>query len=94
MKRHENIEGLQRDFIIVNDLFKDTAMLAKEQGVMLGEAEKSVSVAVQETGKGVKELHKADKYQQKAKSKLTCILIVAVLIVLGLVGLFLGLFAR
>ena len=70
LERKENIENLQRDFIQVNELFKDTAMLVREQGAMLEEAEKNVIVADNEIKKGVNELRKADKYQQKAKGKL------------------------
>ena len=90
LERKENIENLQKDFIIVNDLFKDTAKLAKEQGVMLEEVDKNVNVAVAETGKGVSELHKADQYQQKAKRKLGCIFIIAAIVVAVLLAIVLG----
>ena len=37
LERKENIEILQKDFVIVNSLFKDTAMMVGEQGKMLEE---------------------------------------------------------
>lgn len=89
-ERKENIENLHKDFIVVNSLFKDTAMMVGEQGKMLEEADKNITVAVAETNKGVNELHKADKYQQSAKKKLGCIFIIAFIVVGVLIAIILG----
>ena len=90
--RKENIETLQKDFVQVNEMFKDTAMMVKEQGIMLEEVDKNADIAVKETGKGVDELCKANIYQKKAKNKLNCILIIVTIVVIVLVvALLLGL---
>jgi t-SNARE complex subunit (syntaxin) len=80
-ERKEKIENLHKDFIVINEMFKDTAMMVKEQGEMLENADKNVDVAIKETGKGVDELVLADGYQRSAKKKLGCICIIAFIVV-------------
>ena len=81
-ERHEDVTKLQKDFIIVNDLFKDSAKLVGEQGDMLAASENNLMIAV--------ELQRADVYQQKAKRKLGCIFIIAAVVVAVLLAIILG----
>lgn len=90
MVKRAEIEQLQKDMVIVNEMFKDTAMMVKEQGDMIQEADTHVTTAAGETGKAIGELHKADKYQQKAKRKMVCIFVIALVVVGVLLAIVLG----
>lgn len=89
-ERHEDVNRLQKDFITVNDLFKDSAKLIGEQGDMLVASENNLMIAVEQSGKGVEDLVKADVYQQKAKKKLWCICAIATIVVAVLLAIVLG----
>lgn len=89
-ERKEQVEVLQKDFITVNEMFKDTAKLIKEQGEDLDVIDKHVGVAVSETGRGVNELVKAERYQGSAKKKLCIIMIIAAVVVGVLLAILFG----
>ena len=61
-----------------------------EQGGMLVTSENNLKIAVEQTGKAVEELQKAEVYKQKAKRKLWCICIIAVVVVAVLLAISLG----
>lgn len=81
-KRKEEIDQLHKDLRTVNEMFKDTAMMVKEQEEMLIEVDKDVTNAAGQTGKAVGELNKAEGYQRSAKKKI-CIIMVIALVVVG-----------
>lgn len=89
-ERKAQIEALNKDFVEVNEMFKDAAKMIHEDGKQLEVAEKHVTNAVAETGKGVQELHKADKYQKSARKKLMCIFLIAAVVVAVLLAIVLG----
>ena len=67
--------------ITVNEMFKDTAMMVKEQEEMLVVVDKDVTNAAGQTGKAVGELNKAEGYQRSAKKKMCVIMIIALVVV-------------
>ncbi|OMJ76723.1 hypothetical protein SteCoe_23836 [Stentor coeruleus] len=89
-ERKAQIEALNKDFVEVNEMFKDAAKMIHEDGKHLDVAEKHVIVAVAETGKGVQELHKADGYQKSARKKMMCIFLIAAVVVGVLLAIVLG----
>ena len=85
-ERHEDIQGLQKDFHEVNSLFKEVASMVDQQGNMLDESEKNVDTAVTETKRANVELDSANKYQRSAKKKALIIFIIVLVVVGALIG--------
>ena len=72
-------------------MFKDTAKLVLDQGLMLDESENSISTAVNQTEKAAEELQGASGYQQQAKRKLICIFVIVCIVLSVLLAIVLGL---
>lgn len=89
-ERKEQVEVLQKDFFTVNEMFKDAALMIKDQGGELDVIENHVTVAASETNKGVGELVKAERYQGSAKKKLCVIMIIAAVVVGVLLAIVFG----
>ena len=90
-ERKENLEQLHSQLEIVNEMFKDTAKLVLDQGLMLDESENSISTAVNQTEKAAEELQGASGYQQQAKRKLICIFVIVCIVLSVLLAIVLGL---
>jgi uncharacterized protein (DUF3084 family) len=80
-ERKERVDELHKDLHTVNEMFKDAALMIKEQGEDLTVVEKHVDTAAQETGRGVRELTKAEGYQRSAKKKMCIIFVIAAIVV-------------
>lgn len=83
-EREEEIKELESDLRQANTLFRDVSELVGEQGIMLDQIEGHADVAVEETGKAVVQLDRAEVYQKRARSKIVWI-IICVLILIGIV---------
>ena len=89
-ERKERVDELHKDMHTVNEMFKDAAIMIKEQGEDVTLVERHVDTAVKETGKGVNELVKAEGYQRSAKKKMCIIFIIAAVVVGVLLAIVFG----
>jgi len=80
-EREEGIKEIERSIQEVNDIFVDLATLVNEQAPMIDNIESHIDSAVYATGKGVVELRKASEYQDSARTKMCCIIVIILIIV-------------
>lgn len=79
-ERNREIEQVAQGIMEVNSIFKDLNQLVQEQGLQLSTIEDNVLQLHGNTQQAERELHKAHEYQ-RAKGKWSCILLVALCIV-------------
>ena len=89
-RRQEEITHIEKDMVIVNNMFKDVAGMIVQQGEMLNQAETHVDKAQQETGEAVNELRRADKYQKSGSKKMCYIFVIVLIVVIVLILIVLG----
>jgi len=86
-EREQGIGHLARSVQEVADIYQDLALLVQEQGTQIDNIQTNIEAAAAQTEKGVAELHRANRSQKKARSRM-CIIalcIMAVMVVLVLV---------
>lgn len=86
-ERDQGIGNLARSVQEVADIYQDLALLVQEQGTQIDNIQTNIESAATQTERGVRELHRANKSQKKARSRM-CIIalcILAIMIVLVLV---------
>jgi len=86
-EREQGIGHLARSVQEVADIYQDLALLVQEQGTQIDNIQTNIEAAATQTEKGVRELHRANRSQQKTRSRM-CIValcIMAVMVVLVLV---------
>ena len=54
----------------VSEIFQDLALLVDEQGTHIDNIQTNIESAATQTERGVQELHKANKHQKKARSRM------------------------
>ena len=75
MKRHSELETLEKSLIEIRDMFHDLSLLVFEQGNLIQVVEYHAQVASMNVEKGGEQLEEARELQIKALKKKTCILI-------------------
>lgn len=75
MKRHSELESLERSLLDIRDLFLQVSTLVMEQGALIQVVEYHAQVASMNVEKGGEQLEKARELQIQALKKKTCILI-------------------
>eukprot|EP01087_Luapelamoeba_hula_P020245 TRINITY_DN687_c0_g3_i1.p1 TRINITY_DN687_c0_g3~~TRINITY_DN687_c0_g3_i1.p1 ORF type:complete len:295 (+),score=57.60 TRINITY_DN687_c0_g3_i1:79-963(+) len=80
-ERDAGIRQIESTIQEVNDIFVDLAHLVQEQAPMIDNIESHIDSAVSSTSKGVVELRKAAEYQDSARTKMCCIVLVILIIV-------------
>jgi len=89
-QRNEELKQLERELTGLNEMFVDVSNLVVQQGTMITSIEDNTRKTADETKTAVGELKKASEYQRSSRSKLCCILLLAV-IILALAGGFVAL---
>jgi len=80
-ERHEGIKEIETKVVELNEMFRDLAVMVDEQGIEIDNIESNLANAEQHTNQGVVELVEAEKSQRKARNKLCCIALIAVIAV-------------
>ncbi|MEE6523538.1 hypothetical protein FKM82_022490, partial [Ascaphus truei] len=76
----------QADILDVNQIFKDLAVMIHDQGEMIDSIEANVESAEVHVERGTEQLQSASYYQKKSRKKI-CILMLALAIAAGILGI-------
>jgi len=91
IEREAEIRQIEQSVGELNELFRDVATMVSEQGQQMNLIEDNVTVTLEATRGADTELRKANRYQQSARSKACCLLLVlAVVLVVGVLAVVLG----
>jgi len=77
-ERHQGIKEIETKVVELNEMFRDLAVMVDEQGIEIDNIESHLANAEEHTTQGVVELVEAEKSQRKARNKLCCIALIAV----------------
>lgn len=86
-EREGQIKQLESDIMDVNQIFKDLATMVHEQGDMIDSIEANVESAQVHVSQGATQLNTARTYQNKARRKKICIILILVIIAAVVLGL-------
>lgn len=89
-ERYDSMERLERTMQDVNDIYRDLSVIVHHQGDKLDSIEMNVTNGMEHVERGTQQLAKAEKHQQKARSK-SCCLLVILLVILAIMALIIGL---
>jgi len=82
LQREDEVEQLEKNVIMVNEMFHDLASIVKEQDVLIDNIDSNVTHALDDVEEGEKQIDKAAEYQKKSRSKMCCILAMVTIILL------------
>ncbi|CAL4082946.1 unnamed protein product, partial [Meganyctiphanes norvegica] len=86
-ERETQIRQLESDIMDVNQIFKDLATMVHEQGDMIDSIEANVESAQVHVSQGATQLQQARTYQNKARRKKMCIILILVIVAAVVLGL-------
>ena len=87
--KQESIHQIERDVVLLNDMFKDLNYLVVEQQVGIDLIENNVLDTRDKTKSGLVELNEASEYQTASRKWMCCIAVIAVIII-AIVAIVLG----
>jgi len=85
-ERHAEILKLEKAVLEVFELFKDLAELTNQQQDSLDRIEANVTSAGNNVTKGAKALVEAEEYQQKARKRQCCILVIVACVLVAILA--------
>ncbi|XP_076042699.1 syntaxin-7-like isoform X2 [Oratosquilla oratoria] len=86
-ERETHIKQLESDIQDVNQIFKDLATMVHEQGETIDSIEANVESAQVHVARGGGEIRDALRYQNKARRKRVCLIIISVVVLAIVIGL-------
>lgn len=72
-EREQGINNIHRTVNEVSEIFQDLALLVTEQGDHIDNIQTNIESAAAQTSRGVRELAKANRSQKRARSRLCCL---------------------
>ena len=90
-ERDNEMKFLESEMKGLNEMFVDIAVMIEEQGKEISTIEDNTFKAAAGVQDGVTELQKASEYQKSSRKKLCCLLLIAV-IILAIIGIFIGVY--
>lgn len=84
-EREQAIRKLENDIVDVNAIFKDLATMVHDQGDMIDSIEANVESAAVHVEEGVQQVAKARQHQEKARKKMFCLFLIAVIVLATLI---------
>ena len=89
-ERRKELAAIEKDTLVLKDLFLDMKDLVDEQQEAVDEVETNVEVAQERVEKGVVDLKKASDYRMAYRKKMLCCAVIGITL-LAIIGLIIGL---
>jgi len=84
-EREKAVRQLEADIGDVNQIFKDLAAMVHDQGELVDSIEANVESSSIRVEEGTEQLRQAERYQNKARRKKLCLLLIGLFILIILI---------